>query len=549
MKFTFAFLLFILFNTTSNSQVTQQWVARYTTTGNRLDGLSHMVVDSNGNVYVTGNIEITSGSNYDFVTIKYNSSGIAQWIKTYNGPSSGEDFGRRIAVDNSGNVYVTGYSPNTGAYGTEDYATIKYNSNGIQQWVTRYNGPANQPDHPTSIAVDKNGNVYVTGTTYGANGPYYDYATIKYNSSGVQQWVQIYNGPGNQSDNAWAMLLDDSANVYVTGTSYGSGTFDDFCTIKYNTSGIQQWVTRYNGQFNNNDGAYSITLDTGRNVYVSGKQMIGSNNATSDFVTVKYNPSGVQQWAAIYNGPANDWDNGGIVAVDLTGNVYVTGSSTGVGTSYDYATIKYNSSGAQQWVQRYNGPLGDGPDYNNTLTVDRFGNVYVTGQSSASVNNPDFTSVKYSTSGIMQWVMRYNGPGNGNDMPRTIAVDVQGNVYVAGDSYGNGSGSDLAVIKYSQPTQIIQTSSEIPDYYFLCQNYPNPFNPTTTINYQLPVNSFVELTIYDVLGNVVGTLVNEKQKAGSYSVDFNATSLPSGIYFYKLVTDNFSETKKMVLIK
>ena len=89
----------------------------------------------------------------------------------------------------------------------------------------------------------------------------------------------------------------------------------------------------------------------------------------------------------------------------------------------------------------------------------------------------------------------------------------------------------------------------IPDKYSLSQNYPNPFNPNTVVSYQLPVAGFIQLKVYDVLGNEIETLVNEKQNAGSYSVDFNAASLPSGIYFYKLVTEKFSETKKMILIK
>ncbi|MBX7047444.1 MAG: T9SS type A sorting domain-containing protein [Ignavibacteria bacterium] len=98
-------------------------------------------------------------------------------------------------------------------------------------------------------------------------------------------------------------------------------------------------------------------------------------------------------------------------------------------------------------------------------------------------------------------------------------------------------------------TGFTQTSSEIPDKFSLSQNYPNPFNPSTQINYELPITNYVSLKVYDNLGNEVETLVAEKQNTGSYSVDFNATSLPSGIYFYKLTTEKFSETKKMILIK
>jgi hypothetical protein len=100
--------------------------------------------------------------------------------------------------------------------------------------------------------------------------------------------------------------------------------------------------------------------------------------------------------------------------------------------------------------------------------------------------------------------------------------------------------------KYSQETQL---TIETPRVYALNQNYPNPFNPATIINYQIPVNSRVELKIYDMLGREIETLVNESQNTGDYSVTFNASNLPSGVYFYCLQTEGFKETKEMLLVK
>ncbi|MDQ3022652.1 MAG: T9SS type A sorting domain-containing protein [Bacteroidota bacterium] len=92
-------------------------------------------------------------------------------------------------------------------------------------------------------------------------------------------------------------------------------------------------------------------------------------------------------------------------------------------------------------------------------------------------------------------------------------------------------------------------STEIPNSFKLEQNYPNPFNPGTVIRYSLIENRFINLKVYDVLGNEVATLVNEKQSIGSYEVEFNAANLSSGIYFYKLITDGFADTKRMILLK
>ncbi len=95
----------------------------------------------------------------------------------------------------------------------------------------------------------------------------------------------------------------------------------------------------------------------------------------------------------------------------------------------------------------------------------------------------------------------------------------------------------------------IEVSKEKVSSFLLMQNYPNPFNPSTTINYQIPALNFVTLKVYDVLGNEVVTLVNEEKPAGEYEVEFNASSLSSGIYFYRLQAGSFVETKKMVLLR
>jgi len=205
------------------------------------------------------------------------------WVKSYNGPAKGDDFARAVAVDKSGNVYVTGESPGSGTY--RDYATIKYSSSGNQLWAKRYNGPGNRDDYAVALAADGSGNVYVTGYSK-APGTGYDYATIKYNSSGKQLWLRRYNGPGNGDDFALAVAVDSSGNVYVTGESPGLGTYRDFATIKYSSSGNQIWVKRYNGPGNGDDGAEAIAVDSAGHVCVSGYSK-GSGTGY-DYTVIKY---------------------------------------------------------------------------------------------------------------------------------------------------------------------------------------------------------------------------------------------------------------------
>ena len=312
-----------------------------------------------------------SGTSSDYATIKYYANGDTAWVRTYSGPDGYHDVAYDLALDGSGNVYVTGYS-----YGDamEDYATIKYYANGDTAWLRRYDANYD-PDEASAIAVDTSGNVYVTGKSIVTIFPtYYDYATIKYYPNGDTAWVRRYNSPWNGNDRALAIAVDGSGNVYVTGTTY-----------------------------------YECT-------------------------TIKYYPNGDTAWVRGYNGTGNGDDSASAIAVDASGNVYVTGSSPGSGTSFDYATIRYNPNGDTAWVRRYNG-TGNGNDEASAIAVDASGNVYVTGYSYSGGTGAGYVTIKYYPNGDTAWVRRYDGPGNGWDQAYAIDVDGSGSVYVTGLDY------------------------------------------------------------------------------------------------------------------
>jgi hypothetical protein len=439
------------------------WVARFDGAVNRDDYATAIAVDADGNSYVTGETcaSLDSDGNCystQFGTVKYDPNGNQLWLKTFQAPGTLYNQPHAIAVDQSNNVYVTGsqcFSAGCGPVDCQmcdyDYATIKYSSSGQGMWVARYSGLGNTgTDEAFALAVDSSGNVYVTGSSTAANG-LSDYATIKYTSSGSQAWVARYNGPGNATDDARAIKLDSTGNVYVTGGSTGASGFLDYATIKYSASGSQLWVARYDGPGAGDDDAKDLAVDSSGNAYVTGYSLGASTG--NDYATIKYDTSGNQIWVATYDGPAHGNDRAAAIALDSVGNVFVTGASSGIGTNVDYATTQYDSNGNQVWVARYDSSAR--VDYASAIALDSSGNVHVTGLSGGAVGiGFDYATIRYDPAGVQTRVNRYNGPGNHDDFATALAVDQNGNVYVTGWSWSDGSmgnGNDYATIKYSQP--------------------------------------------------------------------------------------------------
>jgi len=388
---------------------------------------------------------LTAGKLFMLVILLFaNAPAFAQvdtaWVRRYNGPGNDWDGGSAIALDDSGNVYVTGYSHGDGTL--EDYATIKYEPNGDTAWVRRYNGPGNSTDEAGDIGVDGFGSVYVTGKSGGA-GTYGDYATIKYYPNGDTAWVRRYDGPAHGGESASAMDIDDSGNIYVTGRSHG--IHQDYATIKYYPNGDTVWVRRYDGPGNEDDAAEAIAVDGSGNVYVTGYSY--GSGTSYDYATIKYYPNGDTAWVRRYDGPGNGWDFARAMALDGAGNVHMTGSSEGDGTGKDYATIKYYPNGDTAWVRRYDGPANS-TDCATAIALDDSGKVYVTGFSRGDGTGNDYATIKYEPNGDTAWVRRYNGPVDSTDDGQAMALDDSGNVYVTGTSRGDGTGNDYATIKY-----------------------------------------------------------------------------------------------------
>ena len=333
---------------------------------------------------------------------------------------------------------------------------------GARLWVARYSGPGNGDDQAFSVAVSPGGTrVFVTGTSQGATS-HYDSATVAYSAAtGAQLWARRYNGPGNGDDHAYSVAVSpDGTRVFVTGTSEGVGhSAFGYATVAYNAAtGAQLWARRYNGPANGSDYALSVAVSPGgTRVFVTGSsQGVGSG---SDYATVAYSAAtGAQLWVRRYNGPANGNDGASSVRVSPGGTrVFVTGDSQGARSHQDYATVAYNAAtGTRLWVARYNGS-GNGDDHASSVRVSPGGTrVFVTGDSQGARSGYDYATVAYNAAtGTRLWVARYNGPGNGDDHASSVAVSPGGTrVFVTGDSQGARSvfALDYATVAYNAAT-------------------------------------------------------------------------------------------------
>lgn len=547
-------LVFLLLATPTVADVDTAWVRRYNGPGNGYDRARSLAIDRFHNTYVTGSSD-GSGTGRDYATVKYLPNGDTAWTRRYDSGDSLADNAYKVVVDDAGNVYVTGSS--TSHEGGYDCATIKYGPNGETSWVRRYSGPGNETDGCGHIAIDAIGNAYVSGATYSSTTSY-DFLTIKYGPVGETLWVRTYNGPGNGDDGVGAITRDAFGNLYVTGGSAGMATSQDYTTIKYFPDGDTAWIRRYDGPGSGYDIPFAIAVDGSGNVYVTGES---SGDGTGyDFATVKYLPNGDTAWVRRYDRPGEAesfFDRARAMALDDLGNIYVTGSSKGSGTGFDYATIKYGPSGDTAWLRLYNGPQ-DSWDHPTSIAVDNSGNVYVTGYNWRDFGTyVDYATVKYDQDGEIGWVKIYNGTEGYDDAALAIAADDFADIYVTGGSYGVGTNQDYTTIKYIQvATNVIEEAEEddVSSNVTLLQNYPNPFNQTTKIEFTLTKFAFVSLRIYDTTGRKVRTLVSEHLCPGRRSVFWDGKNdwgkdVASGIYFCSVQVTDFTETKKLVLLK
>lgn len=440
-------LLFIavLLSVNSIAQINVQWEARYNhSTGNFIDNAVDLALDASGNTYVTGTSY--NGTSYDIVTVKYDSDGNELWQTSYGG--TGIDEANAIVLDGNNDVIVTGSRYVSGS--DYDLCIIKYDgTTGAIDWSV-INSGSTLYDSGEDVTVDASNNVIVVGSQSVSSSDV-NWVVHKYNSAGVFQWTQT--GGGTLNDMAKVVVTDAAGVIYVAGHRENSTatTYFDFLILKFNPAGGAPIVnvTQDSG-YGKLDTPHTMKLDGSGNIIVGG-QGFSTVIEEEDYLLMKFNNSGTFQWLQMYGGDAESLDRINALDIDLgTNNIYVTGRSKSVATSEDYVTRAYNSSGTLLWSQTYSSP-GLEFDEATDISVGGSGNLYVTGYSYLTGNNNDYTTLKYDLSGNLQWETSFDGPSSLSDQAVRMKLDPIENIFVTGKSHGGPSTNlDYSTIKYCQ---------------------------------------------------------------------------------------------------
>ena len=489
------------------------WAHNYESEGNEY-GMG-ITVGPKGNVLLTGyfdgkvafgEFELSAKGTDLFVLNLEPEAGKVLWAHNYE--SEGNEYGIGIAVDPEGFVILTGYfdggvvfgEVELGAEGIDLFVVKLEPEAGKVLWANNY--PHIGVDHGMAVAADPDGNVYVTGyfTTEAIFGDFRmrasgeDMFVLKLDPEGTEIWVNKYGGAGNQG--GLGVAVNPKGYVHVTGYFSGRADFGDhkltamgvdlFALMLEPEKGDVSWVRNFSNV--SNEGAMAVAVDLDGNALVTG-----SFNGAVDFggqileaiktdvYVLKLDADGKTIWAKNYQGTSGE--SGGGIAVDVDGNVLITGWFDGIVNfdghklealgSNDLFILKLNPKGDVIWAKNYQGPSSD---VGSGIAVDADGNVLVTGRfvdaldfdghKLVSEGQSDLFVLKLSPMGKVNWAKSY--PGDGPKMGSGIAADAVGNALITGNfegtvSFGqykfNSAGIDLYVLKLNPEGDVIWARS------------------------------------------------------------------------------------------
>ena len=519
--------LTIKINNTGNVE----WDNSYNGIGDNADNVHAILYDVSNSMYLAG---YTFGyeSDRNFMVMKLGATGNILWKNEINGSSNTQstDDALAMATDNSGNIYATGYVKNSGT--GYDMMLVKYSATGDSIWAQQYNyGIANETDKAIGIAISNDNKIYITGRSDQDAGIISndDIVTIKYSSAGIVEWTNRFNGIGNGIDNVKSIKVSSAGNIYVVGKTF-SGSDLDIVLIKYNASGVQQWVKTFNGSFGDDEGI-AMTIDSEENIFVVGESF--NSDANKDIILLHYSSAGSLLWSQQYDGIENGNDEAKSICLDSNGNIIIaatTSPDTASATlNGDITLLKFSGDGSLIWEETYINELNDDA---SEAVVDSENNIFITGQTdNGSGGNIDYNYVtlSYSQDGILTDEQVYDGTGHASDVPNTLLAKENG-FYVAGGSYGETSQRDIVTILYGTTPQDIHFFDNEKSNITV---FPNPVQTNFTL--QFPQNDFLTGSAINILiTDLSGRLVRSVTSQYNQNILLNRGTIPAGAYLINI---------------
>ncbi len=460
------------------------------------------------------------------------------WNKAYGGQMYMNS--NMVQQTNSGGYIATGFIQPTGA--NAFYAwLINTDSNGDTLW-TKSLGGGSINYYGTSVALSEDGQYIMAGYTYDFGADTTSAFITKISTNGNILWTRLYS---NIKGGYVTSIQETSDGGFIlTGNALPQGdNYSKIWLCKTDQNGNIVWSNTYNYDLGNsvkqtNDGGY---IAVGRTIWAA-------HDSSWDACMIKTDANGNLVWENELGGNGISYDEAKDVQETSNGNFLVIGSTMDFNSAgfYDLWLFKLNSIGDTIWTKTFGG-VHDDEGYSIQPTSD--GNFILLGvtYSFSFGVDPDAWLIKVNSDGDEYW----NQPigYNHDDLGFSVKQTSDGGYIINGETSSFSQGGIWLSKVTPDVSSVDRSSPSLIKAYLLQQNYPNPFNPSTTINYSIPKSSNVKIEVYNLLGKKISTLVNEFKSAGSYKVKWNAENFSSGIYFYRIQAEGFSETKKMILLK
>ena len=389
--------------------------------GERMYGVA---IDGSGNLYSSGQTDSFGSGIYSLLLVKLDKDGVVQWGRSFasTGVEYSEESAETVAVDSSGNSYISGHSQ---SFSPTRAVYAKYNTSGVLQWqrsLSKSGGVGSG-----GVAVDNSDNLYAFGTNY----------ILKSNSSGTAQWQRTTLSTTN-----WrAATFDSSDNLYITG-DYSN----DLVVTKYNSSGTEQFTRKLSlsSYFVRGRG---IGLDSSGNIYVSGNfRPVSGGNNNNGAVIAKWNSSGVLLWQRKLDSASNE-DSSDALAIDSSDNIYIVGSANATGNYTEGLIAKYNSSGTIQWQRTFSKSGSPSSKYANGsgMVVDSKDNIYPLFYSNFATSSSGFDGLLYKLPNDGSLTGTHNGVIYGASSVPESAGGFTGSSITINSGTGYGSWSSISL--------------------------------------------------------------------------------------------------------